>query len=188
MLFIVLVQMHFIQRKQFNETNVTSHAFQQISYLKIFPELIPLATESAVVGHTLPTGLQLDHAVLSDNFRWSDDISFTLVPVVPLHWFRRFRLSSGCLGWFEIKKQIWRRCFCGIDCLWSNVPNFEIQIAGGMQIIIVLKTPATPVSESFWNCSNFRWKSLPNHFKAKNFPFGKRPPQAPWMHNIAHSA
>jgi len=29
-LFIVLVQMHFIQRKQFNETNVTLHAFQQI--------------------------------------------------------------------------------------------------------------------------------------------------------------
>jgi len=28
--FIVLVQMHFIQRKQFIETNVTSHTFQQI--------------------------------------------------------------------------------------------------------------------------------------------------------------
>jgi len=38
--FIVLVQMHFIQRKQFSETNVTLglHAFQQISDLKIFPE------------------------------------------------------------------------------------------------------------------------------------------------------
>jgi len=33
---IVLVQMHFIQRKQFCETNVTSHAFQQISDFKIF--------------------------------------------------------------------------------------------------------------------------------------------------------
>jgi len=33
-----LVQMHFIQRKQFRETNVTSHAFQHISDLKIFPE------------------------------------------------------------------------------------------------------------------------------------------------------
>jgi len=32
------VQMHFIQRKQFSKTNVTSHAFQQISDLKIFPE------------------------------------------------------------------------------------------------------------------------------------------------------
>jgi len=27
---IVLVQMHFNQRKQFSDTNVTSHAFQQI--------------------------------------------------------------------------------------------------------------------------------------------------------------
>jgi len=35
---IVLVQMHFIQRKQFSETNVTLHAFQEISDLKIFPE------------------------------------------------------------------------------------------------------------------------------------------------------
>jgi len=30
--------MHFIQRMQFSKTNVTSHAFQQISDLKIFPE------------------------------------------------------------------------------------------------------------------------------------------------------
>ena len=30
--------MHFIQRKRFSKTNVTSHAFQQISDLKIFPE------------------------------------------------------------------------------------------------------------------------------------------------------
>jgi len=35
---IVLVQMHFIQCKQFSETNETSHAFKQISDLKIFPE------------------------------------------------------------------------------------------------------------------------------------------------------
>ena len=28
--------MHFVQRKQFNETNVTSYAFQQISNLKFF--------------------------------------------------------------------------------------------------------------------------------------------------------
>ena len=43
---IVLVRMHFIQRKQFSETNVTSHAFQQISDLKIFPECFrrPLKT------------------------------------------------------------------------------------------------------------------------------------------------
>jgi len=32
------MQTHFIQRKQFNETNITSHAFQQISNLKIFSE------------------------------------------------------------------------------------------------------------------------------------------------------
>ena len=31
-IFIVLVQMHFIQRKQFSETNVTLHAFQQIRF------------------------------------------------------------------------------------------------------------------------------------------------------------
>jgi len=45
-LFIVLVQMHFIQRKQFSETNVTSHAFQQISDLKIFSKYFrgPLKT------------------------------------------------------------------------------------------------------------------------------------------------
>ena len=35
---IVLVQMHFIQCKQFSETNVTLHVFQEISDLKIFPE------------------------------------------------------------------------------------------------------------------------------------------------------
>jgi len=40
------VQMHFIQRKQFSETNETSPAFQNISDLKIFPECIrgPLET------------------------------------------------------------------------------------------------------------------------------------------------
>jgi len=37
-LFIALVQIHFIQRKQFNETNVTSHALQQTSNLKFFSE------------------------------------------------------------------------------------------------------------------------------------------------------
>jgi len=38
--------MHFIQRKQFSETNETSPAFQNISDLKIFPECIrgPLET------------------------------------------------------------------------------------------------------------------------------------------------
>jgi len=30
--------MRFIQRKQFIETNITSHAFQQISNLQIFPD------------------------------------------------------------------------------------------------------------------------------------------------------
>jgi len=37
-LFIVLVQMHFMQREQFSETNVTSHTLQQISQMQIFPE------------------------------------------------------------------------------------------------------------------------------------------------------
>jgi len=36
-LFIVLVQMHFLQRKQFSETNIISRAFQQVPDLKIFP-------------------------------------------------------------------------------------------------------------------------------------------------------
>jgi len=45
-LIIVLVQTHFIQRKQFSETNVTLHAFQQISDLKIFSQCFrgPLKT------------------------------------------------------------------------------------------------------------------------------------------------
>jgi len=33
--------MNFIKRKQFSEANVISHAFQQISDLKIFPECFP---------------------------------------------------------------------------------------------------------------------------------------------------
>jgi len=45
-LFVVLVQINFIQRKQFNETTVTSHAFQQVSNSKIFSECFrgPLKT------------------------------------------------------------------------------------------------------------------------------------------------
>jgi len=31
-LFIVFVQMHFIQHKKFSETNLISHTFQQYSY------------------------------------------------------------------------------------------------------------------------------------------------------------
>jgi len=37
-LFIVRLHMHFIQRKQFSEKNVTSHTFPQMSHLQIFPE------------------------------------------------------------------------------------------------------------------------------------------------------
>jgi len=38
--------MHFIQSKQFSKTNVTSHSFQKISDLMIFPECFhgPLIT------------------------------------------------------------------------------------------------------------------------------------------------
>jgi len=43
-LIIVLVQMHFIQRKHFSKTNVTSHVFSQISDLKIFLPMLPWAT------------------------------------------------------------------------------------------------------------------------------------------------
>ena len=59
MVFIVLVQMHFIQRKKFSEINVTFHAFQQISDLKIIPECVwcPQTTENAVAGHMQPAGL-----------------------------------------------------------------------------------------------------------------------------------
>jgi len=37
-IIIVLVQVHFIQRKQFNDRNVNSHNFKQISELKTFPD------------------------------------------------------------------------------------------------------------------------------------------------------
>jgi len=37
-LFIVLVKMHFIQRKHFWKTNATSHVFSHVSDLKVFPE------------------------------------------------------------------------------------------------------------------------------------------------------
>ena len=59
--------MHFIQRKQFSETNATSHAFQQISDLKIFLEWLcgPLKTLwRATCG---PRACSLDHAVLACN-------------------------------------------------------------------------------------------------------------------------
>jgi len=50
--------MHFIQRKQFSKKNVTSHAFLQISGLKIFPECFRgPATENAGAGHMRPAGL-----------------------------------------------------------------------------------------------------------------------------------
>jgi len=55
--------MHFIQPKEFSETNVTSHAFQHISDWKIFLNASG-ATENAVVGHMRPAGLELDHAFL----------------------------------------------------------------------------------------------------------------------------
>jgi len=49
---IVLVQVNFIHRKQFSKTNVTSHTFQQISDLKIYPECLcgPHAAHKPVVG------------------------------------------------------------------------------------------------------------------------------------------
>jgi len=37
-IIIVLVQVHFIQQKQFNDRNVNSHNFKQISELKTFPD------------------------------------------------------------------------------------------------------------------------------------------------------
>jgi len=59
--------MHFIQRKQFSETNVTSRALQQILYFKIFPEcfrgplmeLYGLHAASRPVVEPHWTGLQL---------------------------------------------------------------------------------------------------------------------------------
>jgi len=56
-LFIVLVQMHFIQRKQFNETNATSHAFQKNLRLEDFSSMLPRVTENTVASHMRPAGL-----------------------------------------------------------------------------------------------------------------------------------
>ena len=45
-LFVVLLQINFLQRKQSREANVTSHAFQQVSNLDFFSEFFrgPLKT------------------------------------------------------------------------------------------------------------------------------------------------
>jgi len=48
--------MRFIQRDQFSETNVTSHAFQQFQ-IWIFFLMLPRATKNAVEGHMQPAGL-----------------------------------------------------------------------------------------------------------------------------------
>jgi len=47
------VQIHFIQRKQFNETNATSNVFQQMPDLKIFSECFrrPHATRGPHAFH-----------------------------------------------------------------------------------------------------------------------------------------
>jgi len=50
----ILVQIHFIQHMQFNQTNVTLYIFQKISGLKIFPECFPRATKNALAGHMWP--------------------------------------------------------------------------------------------------------------------------------------
>jgi len=71
-LFIVLVHIHFIPHKQFSETNVTSHAFQQISDWEILP-VLPRATENTVADQVWPTGLSLDHTDL-------EFLDYTLCP------------------------------------------------------------------------------------------------------------
>jgi len=82
-LFIVLVQMHFIHSKQFSETSVNSHAFQQISDLKIFPKCFrrPLKTlwratwgRRAVVGPRWIRSFRLNHTNL--NRKTSSGASF----------------------------------------------------------------------------------------------------------------
>ena len=55
-LFTVLVQIHFIQRKQFSETDVTSH-FSTNFRCEDFSWMLPRAPENAVAGHMRPTGL-----------------------------------------------------------------------------------------------------------------------------------
>jgi len=50
------VQIHFIQGKQFNETNVTSHVFKNVKFEDIFL-MLPRATENAVASHIQPAGL-----------------------------------------------------------------------------------------------------------------------------------
>jgi len=52
----LLVQIHFIQGKQFNETNVTSHVFKNVKFEDIFL-MLPRATENAVASHIQPAGL-----------------------------------------------------------------------------------------------------------------------------------
>jgi len=77
------VEIHFIQRKQSNETNVTSHTFQQISYLNIFAECFrgplktlyrPHAARGPVVGPHRNRGLK--HYILycleNDNFKTAE--------------------------------------------------------------------------------------------------------------------
>jgi len=52
MLIIVLVQIHFIQCKQFNVTNLTIHT----SDFKDFFWMFPRATENSVAGNVWPAG------------------------------------------------------------------------------------------------------------------------------------
>jgi len=47
--------MHFIQREQFCETNVTSHDFQHFQIWSFFL-MLPRATDNAVVGHMQARG------------------------------------------------------------------------------------------------------------------------------------
>jgi len=57
--------MHFVRRKQFSETNVISHAFQQISDLKIFPACFRGPMKTVWRATRALRACMLDHTDLS---------------------------------------------------------------------------------------------------------------------------
>jgi len=59
-LLLVLVQTHFAQHKQFNETNAAPHTFQQISDFITFPECF-CGLLKTLSGHMWLVGTLITH-------------------------------------------------------------------------------------------------------------------------------